>query len=91
LILSTLPDMVESELGNSIHEERIIAQRNNKVYKGYIPMNVEFLIEYLFAVGLSPQIPIDSLPIKLWGRYLPDTISSHIRKLYQIPEYGGFY
>jgi len=91
LILSTLPDVVESELGNSIHEERIIVQRNNKVYKGYIPMNVEFLIEYLFAVGLSPRIAINSLPIKLWGRYLPDTISSHIRKLYQMPEYGVFY
>jgi len=91
LILSTLPDMVESELGNSIHEERIIAQRNNKVYKGNIPMNVEFLIEYLFALGLSPRISIDSLPIKLWGRYLPDTISSHIRQLYQMPEYGVFY
>jgi hypothetical protein len=91
LILSTFPDVVESELGKSIHEERIIAQRDNKVYKGYIPMNVEFLIEYLFAVGLSPEISIGNLPIKLWGRYLPDTISSHIRKLYQIPEYGIFY
>jgi hypothetical protein len=91
LILSTFPDMVESELGRSIHEERIIAQRDNKVYKGYIPMNVEFLIEYLFAVGLSPEILIKNLPIKLWGRYLPDTISSHIRKLHQIPEYGIFY
>ena len=91
LILSTLPDMVESELGNSIHEERIIVQRNNKVYRGYIPINVEFLIEYLFAVGLSPRIGIDSLPIKLWGRYLPDTISAHIRHLYQMPEYGLFY
>jgi hypothetical protein len=91
LILSTLPDMVESELGNSIHEERIIAQRNNKVYKGYIPMNVEFLIEYLFAVGMSPRVSVDSLPIKLWGRYLPDTISSRIRELYHMPEYGVFY
>ncbi len=91
LILSSLPGLVESELGNSIHEERIIAQRNSKVYKGYIPMNVEFLIEYLFAVGLSPQISIESLPIKLWGRYLPDTISSHIRELYHMPESGAFF
>ena len=91
LILSTFPDMVESELGKSIHEERIMAQRDNKVYRGYIPMNVEFLIEFLFAVGFSPRVSIDSLPIKLWGRYLPDTISSHIRQLYQIPEYGVFY
>ena len=85
LILSTFPDMVESELGNSLHEERIIAQRDNKVYKGYIPMNVEFLLEYLFAVGLSPHIQIDRLPIKLWGRYLPDSVIDEIRTLYKIP------
>ncbi len=37
LILSTPEAMVESELGNSIHEERIISQRDFKPYKGYIP------------------------------------------------------
>lgn len=86
LILSTFADMVESELGNSLHEERIIAQRDNKVYKGYIPMNVEFLIEYLFAVGVSPTIHIERLPIKLWGRYLPDTVIDQIRALYKMPD-----
>jgi hypothetical protein len=91
LILSTFPDMVESELGKSIHEERIIVQRDHKAYQGYIPANVEYLIEYLFAVGLSPQVSIDNLPVKLWGRYLPDILSTHIRKLYQIPEYGVLY
>ena len=88
LIFSTFPDMVESELGNSLHEERIIAQRDNKVYRGYIPMNVEFLIEYLLAVGMSPKVSIDHLPIKLWGRYLPDTIVEEIRALYRVPGYG---
>lgn len=87
LILSTFPDLIESEFGNSIHEERIMAQRDNKPYKGYIPMNVEFLIEYLFAVGVSPKSHIDRLPIKLWGRYLPDTVASYIRCLYSVPEY----
>jgi len=91
LILSTFPDMVESELGSCIHEERIIAQRDSKVYKGYIPMNVEFLIEYLFSVGLSPQACVESVPIKLWGRYLPDTVISHIRRLYNVPENGPLY
>jgi hypothetical protein len=91
LILSNFPDLVESELGDSIHEERIIAQRDNKVYEGYIPMNVEFLLEYLFAVGFSPQIRIDRLPIKLWGRYLPDTLISHVRRLYELPEHDLFY
>ncbi len=85
LILSNFPDLVESELGNSIHEERIIAQRDSKVYQGYIPMNVEFLIEYLFAVGFSPQTHIDHIPIKLWGRYLPDTLISYMRQLYLLP------
>lgn len=90
LILSTFPDLVESELGNSIHEERIIAQRDNRDYKGYIPMNVEFLLEYLFAVGFSPTIDIAELPIKLWGRYLPDTLISHIRRLNNLPEHDLF-
>ena len=87
VILSTFPDMVESEFGSSIHEERIIAQRDDKHYRGYIPMNVEFLVESLFAVGFSPKIDIDRVPIKLWGRYLPETLSSYIRQLYNLPEH----
>ena len=86
LILSTFPDMVESELGNSLHEERIVAQRDNKLYRGYIPMNVEFLIEYLLAVGVCPHTHIEQLPIKIWGRYLPDTVIDHIRALYGMPD-----
>jgi hypothetical protein len=86
LILSTFPDMVESELGNSLHEERIVAQRDNKLYKGYIPMNVEFLIEYLLAIGVCPHTHIEQLPIKIWGRYLPDTVIDHIRALYGMPD-----
>jgi hypothetical protein len=58
---------------------------------GYIPTNVEFLLEYLFAVGFSPQTQIDHVPIKLWGRYLPDTLVSEIRRLYHLPEYDLFY
>jgi hypothetical protein len=78
--------MVESELGNSIHEERILSQRDTRVYRGYIPTNVEFLVEYLFAVGFSPTAQVDELPIKLWGRYLPDTVISQIRHLHGVPE-----
>ena len=86
LILSNFPDLVESELGSSIHEERIIAQRDSKVYKGYVPMNVEFILEYLFAVGFSPQTQIERLPIKLWGRYLPETLIYYVRRLYHLPQ-----
>jgi len=91
LILATFPDMVESEFGASIHEERIIAQRDNKIYKGYIPTNVEFLIGYLFDVGFSPKVEMAEIPFKLWGRYLPDTLISHTRRLHDIPEYDLLY
>ncbi|MEJ5375340.1 MAG: hypothetical protein WHX93_02035 [bacterium] len=91
VMFSTFPDMVESELGSCIHEERILAQRDTKVYKGYIPANVEFLVEYLFSLGLSPKTQIDSLPILLWGRYLPETMISKIRALYGVGENGPLY
>ncbi|MGV8073595.1 MAG: hypothetical protein AB2L11_03395 [Syntrophobacteraceae bacterium] len=91
VVLSTFPDMVESEFGDSIHEKMIISQRDNRIYKGYIPMNVEFLLEFLFAVGFSPRVKIDELPFKLWGRYLPDTLISYIRRLYDMPEWDLFY
>jgi hypothetical protein len=91
LILSTPEAMVESELGDSIHEERIISQRDLKPYKGYIPINVEFLLEYLFAVGFSPTSEIKDIPIKLWGRYLPDTLVTYIRELFDLPQLDLFY
>lgn len=91
VMFSTFPDMVESELGCCIHEERILAQRDTKVYKGYIPANVEFLVEYLFSVGLSPKTRVESLPILLWGRYLPETVISKIRALYGVGENGPLY
>ncbi len=89
--LTTFDDLVESELGRGIHEERIITQRGQTVYMGHIPLNVEFLVEYLFSVAVSPRIHIDRLPVKLWGRYLPDTISYHIRQLYYLPEHDALY
>jgi len=89
--LTNFEDLVDSELGRGIHEERIMAQRGQTVYAGYIPMNVEFLVEYLFALAISPRTLIDRLPVKLWGRYLPDTISYHIRQLYYLPEHDALY
>ncbi len=91
LILSNYLDLVESELGSCIHERRIVNQRDNRLYVGNIPRNIEFLLEYLFAVGFCPKTTLDRIPIKLWGRYLPDTLVSLVRKLYSIPEFDMFY
>ena len=87
LIYTTYEELIESEIGRSMHETRIFRQRQQQSYLGNLPINVEYIIEYLLAVGLSPVVQIDNIPIKIWGRYLPDTLSYGIRKLYNMSEY----
>ncbi|MFH1491677.1 MAG: hypothetical protein ABII06_22425 [Pseudomonadota bacterium] len=88
LIFTSFDELIESEIGRSIHENRIFEQRQQKRYYGNILNSIEYIIEYLFAVGLSPATEIGEIPIKIWGRYLPDTLSHQIRELYQMPEYS---
>lgn len=88
LIFTSIEEFIESEIGRSMHEKRIFKQRQQKGFNCNILMNLEYIIEYLLAVGMSPTVYIDEIPIKIWGRYLPDTISYLIRKLYRIPEYS---
>jgi len=88
LILTTFEELIESEIGRSMHESRIFHQRQQQTYFGNIPTNVEYIIEYLLAVALSPVVFIDEIPIKIWGRYLPDSLSYSIRKLYNMPEHS---
>lgn len=86
LILTTPAELIESEIGRSMHETRILRQRQKNTVFGDIPMNIEFIIEYLLAVGLSPVVTIEEIPIKIWGRYLPDTLSACIQRLNGVPE-----
>lgn len=88
LIFISFDELVESEIGRSMHEARIFKQRQHQNSFGNIPINIEYLIEYLIAVGLSPVVHINEIPIKIWGRYLPDTLSHHIRGLYNMPGYS---
>jgi hypothetical protein len=85
LILITFEELIESEIGRSMHEVRIFKQRQHQNSFGNIPINIEYLIEYLIAVALSPVVRIDDIPIKIWGRYLPDTLGYRIRSLYNMP------
>ncbi len=87
LIFTTYEELIESEIGRSMHETRIFEQRQQQAYFGNLPTNVEYIIEYLLAVGLSPAVRIPDIPIKIWGRYLPDSLSYRIRKLYNLSEY----
>ena len=84
VILTTRADLVESEFGSAIHEARIIEQRHGVPYAGRIASNASFIITYMLMLALSPTIVTPELPVKMWGRYLPDVYSDAIWKLFGI-------
>jgi len=83
LILTTLDDLVESEFGRCIHEVRILDQRDRAIYSGRIAQNASSIIEYMLELAISPTVQSDGLPIKVWGRYLSDTVRHALAKLQQ--------
>jgi YD repeat-containing protein len=84
VILTNHLDLVESEFGSCIHEARILDQRAGLTYSGRIASNASFLIEYMLMMALSPTIDVGELPVKMWGRYLPDVYSMAVWKLFGI-------
>ncbi|MBW2700287.1 MAG: hypothetical protein JRF33_05670 [Deltaproteobacteria bacterium] len=85
IIVSNYQEMLESEIGRCMHEDRIIEQRLRQEYRGHLAKNVEYLTEYLFAFAVSPRTECTDLPIKLWNRYLPDYYDEVIKSLFNIP------
>ena len=81
LILTTFDEFLESELGRCMHEYRILEQRERRDYRGRMAKNAEFIIEYLLAVAYAPTTEIQEIPVKMWGQYLPETLSYASRKL----------
>jgi len=67
---------MESEFGRSLHELRILRLRERREYCGLIAQNAGYLIEYLLTLAMAPVLDVPELPIKMYGRYLPETISS---------------
>jgi hypothetical protein len=76
--------MLESEIGRCMHEDRINAQRMKQEYSGPVAKNIEWLVEYLFTMAISPQPEVGELPIKIWNRYLPDYFDEAIKALWGI-------
>jgi len=85
VIVSNYQEMLESEIGRCMHEDRIIAQRLRQQYRGHLAKNVEYLMRYLFLFPLSNQMELKDLPVKLWDRYLPEYFDGVIAGLFQIP------
>lgn len=88
VILTTYPELVESELGRSMHEERTLRMRDSAEYKGRIARNASYIIEYLLAVAYSPATEVNEIPIKMWGHYLPEALGYAVNTLYGIAEAG---
>ena len=84
VILTTFEDLLESEFGRSVHEVRILDQRERTSYSGRIAQNASYIIEYLLRLAVSPTVTIDELPIKVWGRYLRDTVAHALALLSNI-------
>ncbi len=85
LIGSNYPEMIESEFGRSMHEERILAQRERAEYRSSIARNVRYITEYLFLFAISGKKSIHQLPVRLWEKTMPDTYDHAIRELWDIP------
>ena len=74
VIVSSYEDMLESEIGRSMHEERVLMQRENRQYHGSLARNVEYLVDFMFRFCLAPVEDLTELPIRVWVRYMPDYV-----------------
>ncbi len=81
LILTSFEDLVESEFGVGIHEQRILDQRSLANDYGRIARNASFIIEYMLRLAVSSAVEVDQLPFKIWGRYIRDTVDHSLRSL----------
>ncbi len=85
IIVSSFAEMLESEIGRCMHEDRIMRQRQDQHYDGHLARNIEFLLEFMFALPASCETRLDQLPIQIWKRYLPDYFDEVRRNLFRAP------
>lgn len=84
IILTTWEDFVESEFGRSIHEERVLRQRSSMMSNGHVATTIVLSLLYLLLIAISPAIEAHEVPVRLTGRYLPETTVGMIAKLFGI-------
>ncbi|MCG3193817.1 MAG: hypothetical protein DIJKHBIC_03071 [Thermoanaerobaculia bacterium] len=84
ILLTTREDLVESEFGRGLHEERTERQREGLMWARQLPTNVALIIMYALLVAVGPKTEVQDLPVKLAGRYLPDTIAVLLGRLFDL-------
>ncbi len=82
ILLINFEELMESEVGRSMHEEHILEQREKQEYRGRLARNIEALMAFLFAFALSPRPTFERLPIQVGGSYLDDYLDSVMRSLF---------
>lgn len=82
ILLINFEELMESEVGRSMHEEHILEQREKQEYQGRLARNIEALMAFLFAFALSPKPTFERLPIQVGGSYLDDYLDSVMRSLF---------
>ncbi len=88
MIVASFEEFLESEIGHSIHEERIQAQRTHHEYNGHLATNIRFLMNFMLSLCRSPWCnDLEDVPIKLWVKYIPDSLERVIGRLYVPEEY----
>ena len=91
VIVSTYEDFLESEIGRSMHEDRIFEQRSGHEYQAHLATNVLYLMDYVLSLCLSPRSDeIEDVPVKLWVKYMPDTMDLLFRRLFHVPIDASF-
>lgn len=91
IIYASFGDLLESEIGRSMHESRISDQRNREEYTGHLARNIEYLVQYMFAFASFPSAQLKECAIKVWTRYLPDYFNEVLKSLYRIEDPMQFY
>lgn len=91
IIVCNFHDFLESEIGRSMHEDRVLEQRSNQNYRSHLAMSIRYMMDYMLTLCLSPGMPVvTDVPIKLWVKYMPDTIDRLIRDVYRVPGDSSF-
>jgi hypothetical protein len=91
IIVANYLDFMESEIGQSMHEERVLEQRGNQNYRSHLATSIKYLMDYMLTLCLAPgNQEITDVPIKLWVKYMPDTMDRLVRDLYNVPIDSSF-
>ncbi|MFH1843914.1 MAG: hypothetical protein ABIF77_11980 [bacterium] len=85
VIIQTYEDALESEIGLTMHEERVIRQRSNQDHAMDVARNITVLTKFLFFFALSRRESLAGIPVKLWVRYMPETTDQILFDLTDFP------